>query len=233
MEAGYQDGSVEVALTADSVLAAAACGRYLQFGCKRVLDVAVACILLLALLPLLLVIAFLVWSSSPGPILFSQERVGRNAQRFRMYKFRTMVANGHPDVHRAYYELLVRGVAEPIGGKFKLGNDPRVTALGRILRHYSLDELPQLWNVLRGEMSLVGPRPPIPYEVELYGPREMGRLAVTPGLTGLWQVSGRSLLDFERMIALDLAYIERWSLWLDILILIRTPLVVLSARGAD
>ncbi len=208
-------------------------GWSVQLALKRALDVVAAVVLLLALVPLLLLIASLIRVSSPGPILFTQERVGRNRQPFRMYKFRTMLANGDPDIHRAYFDSLVRGAAEPTNGKFKLGNDPRITPLGRILRRYSLDELPQFCNVLRGEMSLVGPRPAIPYEVELYEQRDMRRLAVTPGMTGLWQVSGRSLLDFDRMVTLDLAYIEQWSIWLDIQILLRTPLVVLTGLGAD
>jgi exopolysaccharide biosynthesis polyprenyl glycosylphosphotransferase len=204
-----------------------------QLALKRALDILVAGVLLIALVPLLLLIALLIRVSSPGPILFTQERVGRNRQPFRMYKFRTMLANGDPGIHRAYFDSLVHGAAAPTNGKFKLGNDPRITRLGRFLRHYSLDELPQFCNVLRGEMSLVGPRPAIPYEVDLYEPRDMRRLAVTPGMTGLWQVSGRSLLDFDRMVTLDLAYIEQWSIWLDILILLRTPLVVLTGLGAD
>src|SRR6185295_6235045 len=127
---------------------------------------------------------------------------------------------------------LIEGKAESTGNTFKMRNDPRITPVGRILRRLSLDELPQLINILRGEMSLVGPRPPLPYEVEQYGPRELGRLTVTPGLTGLWQVSGRAVLNFHQMIDLDLAYIERWSIWLDLKILAQTPLVVLTGRGA-
>jgi len=200
---------------------------------KRAIDVVVALVLLTALIPLLLVICVLVRLSSPGPVLFIQERVGRDRRTFRMYKIRTMYTNGDPGIHRAYFDSLVHGAATPINGKYKLGNDPRVTRVGRFLRHYSLDELPQFWNVLSGEMSLVGPRPAIPYEVDLYEPWAMQRLAVTPGITGLWQVSGRSLLDFEHMVTLDLRYIERWSIWLDLLILLRTPLVVLTGKGAD
>jgi lipopolysaccharide/colanic/teichoic acid biosynthesis glycosyltransferase len=127
---------------------------------------------------------------------------------------------------------LIQGTAQATGNTFKLQNDSRITPVGRVLRRLSLDELPQLINVLRGEMSLVGPRPPLPYEVAQYGPRELGRLSVPPGLTGLWQVSGRAILNFHQMIDLDLAYIERWSLWLDLKILARTPLVVLTGRGA-
>jgi lipopolysaccharide/colanic/teichoic acid biosynthesis glycosyltransferase len=206
--------------------------RATQLGVKRSLDLVVAVLLIVALLPLLLVIATLVRLSSPGPILFRQARVGKEGVVFYIYKFRTMFADNDSAGHQAYYRALVRGEAELIGGTFKLADDPRVTQVGRILRRFSIDELPQLLNVLSGEMSLVGPRPPIPYEVELYNPREYVRLSVTPGLTGLWQVSGRNTLSFKQMIDLDLMYIQRWSIWLDLLILVRTPLVVLTGRGA-
>jgi lipopolysaccharide/colanic/teichoic acid biosynthesis glycosyltransferase len=200
---------------------------------KRLFDIAASIVLLIVLSPLLVLIAGLVLFSSPGPILFVQDRVGKDGRVFRMFKFRTMVRDAAASIHRAYYEALVNGTAEAIEGRFKLVNDPRITSMGRILRKCSADELPQLLNVLRGDMSLVGPRPPIPYEVELYTPRERARFAVTPGLTGLWQVSGRSLLGFEAMVQLDLLYIQQWSLWFDLLILLRTPLAVLTARGAD
>jgi lipopolysaccharide/colanic/teichoic acid biosynthesis glycosyltransferase len=232
VEEPYPKQPVDVVLPPDVGLSVPT-GRTLELAIKRAVDLVVAACLLLVLIPVLLVIAALIRLSSPGPILLMQERVGRNGQPFRMYKFRTMVTNGNPEIHRAYYHSLVRGAAQRIDGKFKLGNDPRITPLGRILRRYSLDELPQLGNVLRGEMSLVGPRPAIPYEVDLYRPRDMGRFAAAPGMTGLWQVSGRSLLDFDDIVTLDLAYIERWSIWLDIRILLRTPLVVVTGRGAD
>jgi lipopolysaccharide/colanic/teichoic acid biosynthesis glycosyltransferase len=226
------DGSTRIESQPHAVVSASA-ARRLQMLAKRVLDVAISTLLLLILAPMLLLIALLVLFTSPGPILFAQERVGQYGKLFRMYKFRSMVRTAESGTHRAYYEALVNGVAQPVGGKFKLVNDPRITPLGRILRKYSLDELPQLINVLRGEMSLVGPRPAIPYEIELYTPRECGRLVAVPGLTGLWQVSGRSLLDFNDMIRLDLAYIEQWSFWLDLYILFRTPVVVLTGYGAD
>jgi lipopolysaccharide/colanic/teichoic acid biosynthesis glycosyltransferase len=149
-----------------------------------------------------------------------------------MYKFRTMFAGSDPAIHQAYIRSLVKGEAEAIGGAFKLSNDPRITPTGRILRRYSLDELPQLFNVLRGDMSLVGPRPPLPYEWDMYDARARLRLSVPPGITGLWQVSGRNVLDFHQMIELDLGYIARWSFWLDLWIVLRTPLVVITARGA-
>jgi lipopolysaccharide/colanic/teichoic acid biosynthesis glycosyltransferase len=151
---------------------------------------------------------------------------------FWFYKFRTMFQNNDSARHREYYALLVRGHAPSTAGAYKMAHDPRVTSLGRVLRRSSLDEIPQLLNVLKGDMSLVGPRPPIPYEVEMYGPREMARLSVTPGLTGLWQVSGRSTLNFQQMVELDLAYITHWSLLLDLLILLKTPWAVVTGRGA-
>jgi lipopolysaccharide/colanic/teichoic acid biosynthesis glycosyltransferase len=200
---------------------------------KRGTDVLVATTLLLLLLPVLLVVALLVRLTSPGPILFRQERVGREGRLFWFYKFRTMHAGNDATAHRKYYRLLVEGNVPAMGGgAFKLAQDPRITPFGRILRRYSIDEFPQLLNVLKGDMSLVGPRPPIPYEVEFYGPREFARLTVTPGLTGLWQVSGRCNLNFQEMIELDLTYIANWSLWLDLLILLKTPWAVVSGKGA-
>jgi lipopolysaccharide/colanic/teichoic acid biosynthesis glycosyltransferase len=203
-----------------------------QSAVKRLLDVVMALLLLAALLPVLGVVAMLVGLSSSGPILFKQRRLGRGGQEFWFYKFRTMVDGNDPADHRAYTHALIRGQAQPVRGAFKLADDPRVTPLGAFLRRYSIDEFPQLINVLLGHMSIVGPRPPLPYEAELYGPLEWQRLAVTPGLTGLWQVSGRSRLTFEEMIELDLEYIDRWSLWLDVLIIIRTPLAMLAGDGA-
>lgn len=200
---------------------------------KRALDVAAAILLLVGAAPAFVGVAILVRLTSPGPILFRQERVGRGGRVFVMYKFRTMCVGADTHIHQAYYTGLMNGSAQPCNGVFKLAKDPRLTSVGGFLRRFSLDELPQLINVLRGDMSLVGPRPAIPYEVEQYGPRERLRLEVTPGLTGLWQVSGRNLLDFHQMINLDLAYIERWSLWLDLWIILRTPLVVMAAHGAS
>lgn len=200
---------------------------------KRALDVVAAILLLVGAAPAFVGVAILVRLTSPGPILFRQERVGRGGRVFVMYKFRTMCVGADTHIHQAYYTGLMNGSAQPCNGVFKLAKDPRLTSVGGFLRRFSLDELPQLINVLRGDMSLVGPRPAIPYEVEQYGPRERLRLEVTPGLTGLWQVSGRNLLDFHQMINLDLAYIERWSLWLDLWIILRTPLVVMAAHGAS
>jgi lipopolysaccharide/colanic/teichoic acid biosynthesis glycosyltransferase len=199
---------------------------------KRAFDLAATVGAMALLAPLLLVVALCVRLSSPGPVLFRQQRVGKDGRPFAMLKFRTMHVDSDPAIHRAYVEALLRGEASARGGVYKLVDDPRVTPVGRVLRRFSVDELPQLINVLRGEMSLVGPRPPLPYEVELYDARARRRLSVLPGLTGLWQVSGRNQLDFGQMVDLDLAYIARWSPWLDLQIVLRTPLVLITGRGA-
>lgn len=199
---------------------------------KRLFDALAAAVLLLILSPLLLAVAVAVWLSSPGPAIFRQERCGLGGRPFTVYKFRSMRHDSDPAVHHAYYTAFARGDAAAQSGYFKLVNDSRITPVGRVLRRFSLDELPQLFNVLEGSMSLVGPRPPLAYEVALYGPREYRRLSVPPGLTGLWQVNGRATLTFRQMIDLDLAYVDRWSLWLDLWTLARTPAAVLAGRGA-
>jgi len=204
-------------------------GSRLEPAAKRTLDVLVAGALLLLLAPILLVVALAVRLSSPGPVLFRQLRLGKDGRTFCMLKFRTMRVDADSAIHEAYYRKLVAGDAVSSNGSFKLVDDPRVTRVGRWLRRSSIDELPQLLNVLRGEMSLVGPRPPLPYEAELYGPREWWRLWVVPGMTGLWQVSGRSALNFQQMIELDLAYVAGWSIWMDLGILARTPLAVVRS----
>jgi lipopolysaccharide/colanic/teichoic acid biosynthesis glycosyltransferase len=173
---------------------------------------------------------------SPGPILFRQQRVGKQGKIFTMFKLRSMYANAESTVHRDFVAAFIRGEAEPQatdqGAAFKLAVDPRITRVGKWLRQTSLDELPQLWNTLRGEMSLVGPRPPIPYEVDHYEPDHLGRLAVKPGITGPWQVGGRSATTFEEMVAMDLDYIRRSSFILDLQILLKTIPAVLRTRGA-
>jgi lipopolysaccharide/colanic/teichoic acid biosynthesis glycosyltransferase len=202
----------------------------------RALDVALSGALLVALSPLLALLALAVRIDSPGPVLFRQRRVGRELEPFTVNKFRTMRHGVGHDTHRAFVLGLIAGERpeRPDGGpRFKLVGDERVTRLGGLLRRSSLDELPQLWNVLRGDMSLVGPRPPIPYEVEHYPAHWFARFAVKPGLTGLWQVSGRSDLALEQMIALDVEYSERRSLWLNLSILARTVPAVLSGKGAS
>jgi lipopolysaccharide/colanic/teichoic acid biosynthesis glycosyltransferase len=210
-------------------------GRLLDIGC-RVLDIVGAAILLVALAPLLGLIAILVRLDSPGSPIFRQSRVGRNTVPFTVNKFRTMHDGVPPDRHRDFVLGLIAGEhrehTSP-GPHFKMTEDRRVTRFGRALRRSSLDELPQLWNVLRGEMSLVGPRPAIPYEVEHYPPHWFARFAVKPGVTGLWQVNGRSTVTLEEMVRLDVEYARRRSLWLNIAILVRTVPAVLSGRGAS
>jgi len=196
-------------------------------GPKRAIDIVVSALLLLALSPLLIALAIGVRLTSGGPAIFVQMRCGLRGRPFRFYKFRSMVA----DAEARKRELI--HLNEMQGPAFKIADDPRITRFGRFLRKYSLDELPQLWNVLIGNMSLVGPRPPTPGEVSAYTRRQAQRLSVVPGITGLWQVSGRNkITSFDRWVELDLAYIERWTLWLDLRILARTVLVVLRAEGS-
>ena len=189
--------------------------------------------------PVFFVIAALIKLTSKGPVFFRQERVGQFGKRFVFLKFRSMLANSDPAIHQAYVASLIeagKGKKEADTGKpkvFKIQNDPRITSIGRFIRKTSLDELPQLINVLRGDMSLVGPRPPIPYEVEKYEIWHRRRIfEVKPGITGLWQVEGRSRTTFDEMVRLDLKYVQEWSVWMDIKILIRTPLAVLTTKGA-
>jgi exopolysaccharide biosynthesis polyprenyl glycosylphosphotransferase len=194
---------------------------------KRLLDLSVSLTGLIVLSPVLLATALLIAVSSRGPVLYRQVRCGLNGRRFTLYKFRTMIEGADAQLDA------VAHLNEVSGPAFKARRDPRVTWVGRILRRLSIDELPQLVNVLRGNMSLVGPRPPLPDEVARYERWQLRRLSMKPGLTGLWQVSGRAGLDdFARWIALDLAYIDQWSLWLDLKILLKTIPAVLSARGA-
>ncbi len=194
---------------------------------KRLVDLVVSAVGLVVLAPLLLLVAVAIALTSRGPVLYRQVRCGLNGRRFTLYKFRTMVADADRHLDEVAHLNEVHGPA------FKARRDPRVTPVGRILRRFSLDELPQLANVLVGHMSLVGPRPPLPEEVERYERWQRRRLSMKPGITGLWQVSGRAALDdFNHWIALDLAYIDQWSLWLDLKILARTVPAVLSARGA-
>lgn len=200
----------------------------------RALDVVVSALLLVVLAPLFALICLAIRVDSPGGALFRQRRLGRDLVPFDIKKFRTMSHGARHDRHRDYVLGLIAGdVKEPAAGSiYKLTTDDRITRVGRFLRRSSLDELPQLWNVLRGEMSLVGPRPPIPYEVDHYPPHWFGRFAVKPGLTGLWQVSGRCELTLEEMIRLDLEYARRRSVWLNVRILLKTPPVVIHGRGA-
>jgi lipopolysaccharide/colanic/teichoic acid biosynthesis glycosyltransferase len=193
---------------------------------RRVLDVIVAVAALLLLLPLLLLIAVCIRLDSPGPILFIQTRVGKNGREFPVFKFRSMLCDAEACLH------MVLATNERSGPVFKMRRDPRITRIGRGLRRCSLDEVPQLLNVLRGEMSLVGPRPALPREVVLYTPSQQARLLVLPGLTGLWQVSGRATLSFEESVALDLEYVQRQSVWLNMALLVRTVPAVITGYGA-
>ncbi len=197
-----------------------------KLGVKRLVDVLGAFLALLILAPVLLAAAAAVKLTSPGPILFSQRRAGNNAREFLFHKFRSMHVNAEGE-RDALLDL-----NEHRGPVFKIRQDPRLTPAGRFIRRTSIDELPQLWNVLRGEMSLVGPRPLPTKEAAQCSDWESQRLTVKPGVTCIWQVSGRSELDFETWVRMDIEYIEKWSLWFDLELLARTISAVLSGRGA-
>lgn len=211
------------------------------FLAKRIMDVALSSLCLVALLPLMTLVALAIRSGSRGPVIFRQERVGYDTKKrvlknFVMYKFRTMHHKCDQDVHRKYVTAAITGgpsveALRDRNGILKITDDPRVTRVGRHLRRSAVDELPQLFNVLKGDMSLVGPRPALPYELDAYKPHHWARLNAKPGCTGLWQVSGWCKLDFDEMVRLDLEYIARQSLWLDLQILMRTVPVVLARRG--
>ena len=191
-------------------------------GVERV----IALVCLLALSPLMVLLAFLIVLDSPGPVFFRQTRVGRGGRLFRMTKFRTMVVDAESQRHL----LRARNHCDRV--LFKVRHDPRVTAFGRVLRRFSLDELPQLWHVVTGQMAFVGPRPALSDEVEGYAPEVRRRLLVKPGLTGLWQVSGRSDLAWDEAVQLDLSYVDHRSLRVDLAILARTPAAVVGGKGA-
>jgi lipopolysaccharide/colanic/teichoic acid biosynthesis glycosyltransferase len=193
---------------------------------KRAIDVVGGVLLMLLLAPILVVTAIAIRVSSRGSVLYVQVRVGKGGRHFRMLKFRSMRRKAHDDRDNVIH------LNEVSGPVFKIRDDPRLTRVGRVMRKLSIDELPQLMNVIAGQMSLVGPRPPLPEEYETYGPRERRRLSVRPGLTCIWQVSGRSDLDFERWVDLDLEYIDTWSFGQDLKLLLLTIPAVLSGRGA-
>ncbi len=197
-----------------------------QLLAKRLLDIVASTVLLILVSPLMAVVAIAIMLDSPGPVLFRQERLGMNKRRFTLLKFRSMVADAEGQ------QALVQGLNEMDGPVFKAANDPRITRVGRFIRRTSIDELPQLVNVLRGEMSLVGPRPPLPSEVDQYEWSNRKRISVVPGITGLWQVSGRNDVSFQQWMELDREYIETWSFWLDVKILAKTIPVVLLRKGA-
>jgi exopolysaccharide biosynthesis polyprenyl glycosylphosphotransferase len=203
---------------------------------KRSFDIVISALSIALLFPVWLLIALLIKLDSKGPVFYTQERVGMDGRLFLVFKFRTMKAGADSKSHREYQKAFIEGRAEAnlaADGKptYKLFADPRITRVGKALRRTSLDEVPQLLNVLMGDMSIVGPRPPIPYEVEAYELWHRKRLDMKPGLTGLWQVSGRNRLPFEEMVRLDLFYIENWSLLLDLKIILRTGLVMIGGEG--
>lgn len=210
----------------------------LYFRTKRIVDIVVALGLLALLVPIILLVAILIRLDSPGPVIFVQERMGYDwhtgaLRSFRCYKFRSMFANCDQGPHQRHIRAWVRGDLDNSGlGLVKLVEDPRVTQAGRWLRKTSLDELPQLWNVLRGEMTMVGPRPVPLYEVEEYDQWHTQRLLATPGITGIWQVSGRGTTTLYEMVSMDLEYIAHQSLWLDLKIMLLTIPAVLRGRGA-
>ena len=201
---------------------------------KRLFDIFLTLLILLFVCPLMVVVALAIKLDSPGPVFYLQKRVGENGQPFKMFKFRSMHVNNDESIHREYVKQLIRENTSlaSSNGTLKLTQDPRITRVGRFIRRTSLDELPQFFNVLRGEMSLVGPRPPVPYEVEVYQKWHLRRLEAIPGITGLWQVQGRNRVSFDEMVRMDMDYIERQSIWLDIQLLMRTPFALLSGRGA-
>lgn len=206
---------------------------------KRAIDIVGSGALLLMLSPFLAMIVALIKMTSKGPVIYKQERLGQFGARFHCLKFRTMYANNDPKIHQEYVQQFIAGKdgLDKSGGSgapvYKLVKDPRITTVGSFLRKTSLDELPQFWNVLRGDMSLVGPRPPVPYEFEVYDIWHRRRvLEVRPGVTGLWQVSGRNRTRFDEMVRLDLRYCQTWSIWLDLKILVATPWAVFNGGGA-
>jgi len=209
--------------------------RRFPLAMKRVMDIVGSVCALILFSPFYLLIALAIKLNSKGPVLFRQERVGQKGTLFPCLKFRTMREDSDSKIHEEYVSRLIRGEAaeQKADSTFKITNDPRVTAVGRFLRRTSLDEVPQFLNVLSGEMSLVGPRPPIPYELEEYDLWHRRRiLEAKPGITGLWQVRGRSRTTFDEMVRLDLRYAQSWSLWLDLKILLETPRAVFSGKGA-
>jgi exopolysaccharide biosynthesis polyprenyl glycosylphosphotransferase len=209
--------------------------KKVSFMAKRMIDIAGSLAALILLSPVYLVIALIVKLTSKGPVFFKQERLGQFGTTFNCLKFRSMYANNDPKIHQAFMQQMIAGKAKSADGKpvYKMKNDPRITGIGKFIRRTSLDELPQFINVLKGEMSLVGPRPPLAYEYREYDIWHRRRvLEIKPGITGLWQVKGRSRVSFDEMVRLDLQYARGWSLWLDLQILLKTPGAVVSGDGA-
>jgi lipopolysaccharide/colanic/teichoic acid biosynthesis glycosyltransferase len=211
----------------------AVANSYLLF--KRLMDVLIALGLIVLFGPLMMLIMAGIRISSPGPIYYRQTRIGKNGKPFRMLKFRSMQVKNDPDLHRAYVQKLIHENIQPgASGKsnLKMLGDPRITGLGKYLRKFSLDELPQFFNVLRGEMSMVGPRPSLPYEYEVYKEWHKQRLMVLPGITGLWQAMARNTVSFDDMVRIDIQYIQSMNLWLDLKIMFLTPVVMIRGKGA-
>lgn len=201
---------------------------------KPVVDYLLAAILLIFTSPLFLIFAIGIKSYSPGPIFYYQKRIGKDGKPFRMIKFRSMRVNADTSPHKEYVQALIKQNTRPrdLGREtLKLQADPRVTGLGKILRSFGLDELPQLINVLKGEMSIVGPRPSLDYEVEVYEEWHKQRLAVLPGITGVWQVTAHNSVSFDEMVQIDLAYIQKANLWLDLKVMLLTPIEMLKKKG--
>lgn len=229
------DGPADPALYPDQA-PKTGCER-VALAAKRLMDIAGSLVLLAGLSPLLLAIAAAIKLTSKGPVLYCQERMGHRGKRFTFLKFRSMALGNDEGIHKDYVRQLIgtndAGAEHCNAAVYKLTNDPRVTPVGRLLRRTSLDELPQLFHVLSGKMSLVGPRPPIPYEVACYEVWHKARLVVAkPGITGLWQIRGRSRVKFDDMVRMDLEYSRSWSLWLDIKIVLQTPSAIVSGEGA-
>lgn len=201
---------------------------------KRVFDILGALVLIVIFGPLMLIIALAIKIFSPGPILYRQTRVGKDGEPFEMLKFRSMRLENAPDIHREYVRKLILENSDPqsLGKKsLKLESDPRITGLGKVMRKLSIDELPQLFNVLRGEMSIVGPRPSLPYEYELFKEWHKQRVLVLPGITGLWQVTARNKVRFDDQVRIDLDYIQHMNLWLDLKIVLMTPYEMIKGKG--
>jgi exopolysaccharide biosynthesis polyprenyl glycosylphosphotransferase len=231
----------DINLFPDMALESKSPSRVISFSIKKIMDILGGLVGLIVFSPIMLVIAILIKCTSEGPVFFRQTRVGLFGKHFEFLKFRSMYLGGSHDIHKKFIKSFIANQNEFDHSSdnqaeervYKIKDDPRVTPLGRIIRKTSLDELPQFINVLRGEMSLVGPRPPIPYEYEQYDAWHKARIVeFKPGITGLWQVEGRSSTTFNEMVRLDLKYIRQWSLWLDIKILLKTPRVVFSGKGA-
>ncbi|RKX69902.1 undecaprenyl-phosphate glucose phosphotransferase, partial [candidate division TA06 bacterium] len=210
-------------LTSDS-------GKNIYFAIKRIFDILISFFCIIMLSPLMILISYLIKLNSKGPVIFKQERVGKDGKPFVMYKFRSMFSDSRHITHKQYIEKFI--LEQNDDSVYKINGDPRITKIGRILRETSLDELPQLLNVLKGNMSIIGPRPAIGYEVSIYRDWHKKRLRVKPGITGFWQINGRSKVKFDDMVILDIYYIENWSLLLDFIILLKTIPVVIGKEGA-